>query len=203
MFNRRRLPPDNYPDEFDTSAYRRYTPRLKPGLWLTLRENFGQVWLWLFFVGAIIVSFGITWTLLPPPEPVTVIITAPAPQAQAIDPGGIGGDFPAQVVQQRILIPARVDDALALGEKDGYRFDADLGTTWVISVYGDANLNPLLTLYNSEGLVVEINDDRLQNDFDSRIIFQAPQAGQYGIVVESAASGATAGGYTLEILPQR
>jgi hypothetical protein len=193
-----RLPPDKYPDDFDTPLYARYSPRLKPGLWLWMRDHVSRFLLGMTLFGAIGIGFLGALIILPPAEPQIVIVTS-VPTATPV--GDIQGDFPAGIMQQSITLPARIDNALGSGEKHGYRFFTNTGITWVITVYPDSQFDPVLTLYHPDGTALDLNDDISESDLTSQLIFTPQTAGQYGIVIEGA-GGISAGGYTLMILPQ-
>jgi hypothetical protein len=192
FFRRKRIPPDNYPDDFDTPAYRAYRPNLKPGVWLWLWDMLPRVLLGMLLLGAIGAGFVGALFILPPVEPQIVVITG---QPSATPLGDIQGDFPPDVQQKSITLPARIDSALGVGERHGYRFFLNSGLTWVITVIPDEQLQPIVTLYNPDGTVADISDFA----DGSQIIFQAAAHGQYGVAVESP----TSGGYTLSILPSQ
>jgi len=191
---------DNFPDDFDSANYQRYKPGLKPGPVLWMRYSLPRLALLLMIGGLVLVSFVGSLFIIPPREPSVVIVTA-QPSATAV--GDLVGDFPAGVIQQSITLPARINDTLAFGQKKGFRFFVEPGFTWVITVTPDRNFDPLLSLYNPDGTIANINDDISASNLASRITFTASERAQYGIVIESAQGGATAGGYTLDILPQR
>ncbi len=191
MFN----PQDNFPDEFDTSAYRRYQPHFRRGVWLWLRERaLGGLW-----VGIISLAIGGgclgAWFLFPP-QPTIIVVTA---QPSSTPLGDILGDFPPDIRQESITLPAKIDHRLGAGEQHGYRFFASSDLSWTIRVLPDANFDPVLTLYNPDGSVAQINNDRATGERTSELTFQAQTTAQYGITITS--NGATAGGYTLQILP--
>lgn len=191
---------DNSPDDFDSANYQRYKPGLKPGPVLWMRYSLPRLALLLMIGGLVLVSFVGSLLIIPPRDPSVVIVTA-QPSATAV--GDLTGDFPAGVVQQSITLPARIDDRIAFGEKQGFRFFVEPGFTWVITVTGDQNFDPLLSLYNPDGTIANINDDISSGNLASRITFTASERAQYAIIIESAQGGATAGAYTLDILPQR
>jgi hypothetical protein len=191
---------DNYPDDFDSQNYTRYRPSMQPGPILWMRRSLPRLFLGLLIGGLVAVSFVGSLLIIPPREPTVVIVTA---QPTATANGDLTGDFPAGVMQQSITLPARIDDTLAAGEQRGFRFFVEPGFTWVISVTPDRTLDPLLSLYNPDGTIASISDDISGSNLGSSITLSAPQRAQYAIVIESAANGATAGGYTLDILPQR
>jgi hypothetical protein len=191
---------DNFPDDFDSTNYRRYRPAMKSGLVTWMRFSLPRLALMLLIAGLVLVSFVGSLLIIPPREPRVVIVTA---QPTATPIGDLVGDFPAGVTQQSITIPARIDDVLGFGEKRGFRFFVDPGFTWIISVTPDRNFDPLLSLYNPDGTIASIHDDISGSNLGSQIAFSAPERAQYAIVIESAQNGATAGEYTLDILPQR
>jgi hypothetical protein len=191
---------DNFPDDFDSAYYQRYQPGLRPGPVLWMRYSLPRLVLLLAIGGLVLVSFVGSLLIIPPREPTVVIVTA---QPTATPVGDLGGDYPADVMQQSITLPTRIDGTLAFGEKHGFRFFVEPGFTWVITVTPDQNFDPLLSLYNPDGTIADLKDDISASNLGSRITFAASERAQYGIVIESAQNGATAGGYTLDILPQR
>jgi hypothetical protein len=142
-------------------------------------------------------SFICALWLLPPRAPQVIIVTAPA---TATPPGDIAGDFPRGVVQRVISLPARVDDSVGPGEKHGYRFLVAPGLLWRVQVIGDASFDPLITLFNPDGTVKGLNDNRAAGESRSELSFNAEAQGQYGLLIEGVAG--TSGGYTLLLLPQ-
>lgn len=191
----KRLPLDNFPDDFDSLAYRNYKPQFRRGVWLWLREN-GTRLLW---VGMMLLAIGLGFVgalLLLPSQATVIVITA---QPSPTPLGDIQGDFPAVIQQISITLPAKIDDLMTSGEQRGYRFFVSPQLTWIIRVIPDATFDPVLTLYYPDGTVAQLNNDRSEGDRTSEIIFQATETAQYGILV--AGANGTSGGYTLQILP--
>jgi hypothetical protein len=196
MRQRLSLPPDHYPDDFDSAAYRAYRPHYRAGVGLWLRQTLPQLLLASLFVVAIGGGFMGALLILPPRAPQVVII-----QATATPVGDLRGDFPPDVAQLSITLPAKIDNWMDLGQRRGYRFFAKPGLRWLITVLPDAAFNPQVTLFNPDGSVAQINNDRAPGERTSELIFEASETAQYAILVESAERGSTAGGYTLEIMP--
>lgn len=196
MLKRPSLPPDHYPDEFDTPAYRDYRPELHKGFGLWVRQSLPRLLLMGTFLLAIGGGFMGALLLLPPRQPQYVVIeSTPTPV------GDLRGDFPTDAPQFSITVPAKIDQWLELGQRHGYRFFAQPGIRWVITVLPDATFNPQVSLFNPDGSISQINNDRATGDRTSELIFEASEVAQYAILIESAERGTTSGGYTLEILP--
>ncbi|MCL4879978.1 MAG: hypothetical protein KJ064_25205 [Anaerolineae bacterium] len=196
MFNR--TPRDNYPDDYESRAYQHYQESFHPGIFMWLREFSSYlmfaVWVFIFAGMGLLVA----WIALPPQEPRIVIVTP------AFSPtGDIMGDFPADVSQQFITVPARIDHVLGLGQKHGYRFFLDPGLTWIMTVYSDGTLDPQLSLYGPDGVIIQLDDDSGGDGISSQISFQAPVSGQYALLIQSAGDGSSSGGYTLTVMPVR
>lgn len=191
------IPPDTYPDDFDTPAYANYHPRLSPGLGLTLRRTLPRLILGLATLIVLVAAVVAAALILPEDAPQVVVITA-LPSATPI--GDVGGDFPATVPQSSVQVPARVDETFAPNDRHAYRFFAAPNLTWTITVTPDRTFDPVLTLYSPDGVVMQIDDDG-GGGLSSRISFTPTEAAQYAILIESAKGGASSGGYTLQILP--
>jgi len=185
---RRRLPPDIYPDDFDTREYQSYHEGLQPGLLLWLRRTLPRLLLYSTVLSIMAVSFVAALFILPPRQPRVVIITAvPTPA------GDLGGEFPADAPQISTSLPARIDDWLDMGQKRGYRFFAQPGLTWRISLAPAQGVTAQASLYNPDGTLAELINGAGQ------IIFSAEQTNQYAVLVESPSGG----NYTLSIMPQQ
>ena len=194
MFQRRKLPPDNHPDNFESRAYHHYRPEMRPGAWLWLRFSLPRLILALALLGMIALGGFVAFMLVPTPEPEVIIITA-VPSSDNLPP--IGGDFPAGISQTYLNLPARLDNTLDFQEKHAYRFFLEPGITWTITVTPVTDIDPVLSLYSPEGLILQHNN--LGAALPVTITYQATVSGQYGIIVETAGGGATAGAYTLTI----
>lgn len=189
MLRRNAVPPDTFPDEFDSPAYRNYRPSLRPSLLLSLRGILPTLLVIGTMLLVVAVGFVAALLILPEAEPKIVVISIyPSPTP----PGDITGDFPATIQQASITLPARIDEAIGVGEPHGYRFFAGPGLIWVITLLTDGGFTPRLTLYNPDGTVSQITDGQ-------PITFTAPEIAQYGLLIEPSTG---AGGYTLRIFPQ-
>lgn len=196
MFSPARLPPDSYPDDFDSAAYRTYRPTLRRGVRLWLRERLSCAFFVLLVAASLAGGFVVALLILPPEEErAHIVIIDPSPTPI----GDIQGDFPRDVRQISITLPAKIDDVLDFGEKRGYRFFAAPGITWIISVLPMDTLDPVVSLYNPDGTIAQINDNGAGGR-GSQLIFEASALAQYAILIDS---GQTGGAYTLQILPQR
>lgn len=191
----RRLPTDNFPDDFDTRAYRTY--RELPGVWLRVLNLLPRIVFVVILAFALIFGLVITLLFLQEDEPTIMVIT---PQPTATVPTEIAGDFPDTALQSSITIPARIDNELGVSQQHGYRFMMSPGITWEISLTPYGALDPVMSLYNPDGILVDISA-ALQGR-DGQLIFEATEAGQYGLVIEPNPSSASSGRYTLSILPQ-
>jgi hypothetical protein len=189
MFSRNRPPADNFPDDFDTRVFRYYHPTTRPGVGFLLRGVAPRAALLGSMVVVIAGGFLTALLIVPDSGPRVVVITSvPSPTM----PGDVSGDFPAAVAQVSISLPARIDEALALGEQHGYRFLAGPGLVWEINVLTDGGFMPRLILYNPDGTVAQVSEGQ-------NITFTAPEPAQYGLLIEAGSGGA--GGYTLRIFP--
>lgn len=198
MFNR--LPPDNYPDDYETRAYQRYHPNFKPGVlhWLLYESPR----LMLAFVPLSIVATAFLLTLLFLPErPPRVVVVTSEPQVDTLQTP-MPVDFPVPAEQQQILnIPARVDHELGFGERHAYRFWWEPGFTWTIRLLTVEGMVPVVSLYNPQGLIIDQEIDT-QGSYNIAISYTPTEIGQYAVIVETS-GGVTAGGYTLTVMPQR
>ncbi|MFP4322662.1 MAG: hypothetical protein ACLFTK_09425 [Anaerolineales bacterium] len=187
---KRRPPADNYPDEFDTPAYVRYRPGMRPGLWHTLRQNARRGLVTVLVILLLALSFTASLFVLPAPSSqVVVILPTPTPV------GDIAGDFPPAITQNSITLPARINNTLAPGTGRGYRFFAQPGVTWRVTITSSANFDPTLVLYNPDGTVQEISTDPA----NGILLEPNPGSAQYGVLVQADDNG---GEYTLRIFPE-
>lgn len=205
MFNRGRIPKDNFPDEYESRVFQQYRETFQPGLVLKLREWSSQ----LLFAGLVFLfaslGLSVAWIALPPEELTIIIVTpdyTPAPPAES---GDIAGDFPAGIPQQFIQVPAKVDhEVFSVGERHAYRFILEPTLTWTFTVTGDGNFDPKASLYGPDGVLVQMNDDiQIGVDLRSQFTYTPPARGQYALLIESTGDRPTTGGYTLQIMPVR
>jgi hypothetical protein len=189
MFRRNRLPTDNFPDDFDTRVFRYYHPTMRPGVGFLLRGVVPRAALWGSMLAVIAGGF-LTALLIVPESGPRVVVVTPVPSPTLA--GDVTGDFPATVSQVSMSLPARIDEALALGEQHGYRFLAGPGLTWEINVLTDGGFMPRIILYNPDGTVAQVSEGQ-------NLTFSASEPAQYGLLIEAGNGGA--GGYTLRIFP--
>ena len=211
MLNRWRLPPDDFPDETETNAFQNYRAD---------RGRIGEVFSILLgsrqrifitasgFIAIVVVIWLGLYVILPTPTK-EVIVTPDGGQVavgDTLEPSPIivepmEGDFPADVLQEVISIPARIDNSLAFGTRAGYTFYAEAGVTWKITVFGATGFDPAISLYGPPtGQLLANNDDRAGGDFASEITMTIQQSGNYAVLLEGS-GGASGGGYTLLIVP--
>lgn len=199
MFNRWRLPLDNYPDDTETVAFQNYSEGTSSRVW-QLPLKWRQ---WLIYAGlgviALLVGLGALFvyrSLTDGTEPTTVNLpsstTTPIPVVMQ-------GNFPSQVPQIYINVPARIDDSLVGGQILGYTFFSNAGITWVIELFPDTSsgLAPRITLYGNDGQQLVANE-QVVNDRVT-ITYFVENEGLYAILLEGISG--SSGGYTLRILP--
>ena len=196
MFNS--LPPDNFPDDYESRAYQRYHPAFKPGMLHWLRYEAPRLMLALVPLSIVGTAFILTLVFLPAPAPRVVVITV-EPIANLQTP--MPAEFPVPATQQQVItLPARVDHDLPFAEKHAYRFWLEPGLTWTFSVITIEGMMPVISLYNPQGLIIS----QQQSTAPSVSMSYTPtEEGQYALIVETAGGGATAGGYTLRIMPEQ
>lgn len=209
MLNRWRLPPDNFPDETETNAFQNYQEN-RGRIGEVLSILFGSRERVLLTAGIFVALVGGVWLglyMLLPQRTMEVVVTAEGTiSVNTVEPSPVladtvGGDFPPNVSQEVISIPARIDDSLAFGTRKGYTFYAEAGVTWEITVFGATGFDPAISLYGPpNGQLMASNDDRPAGDLASEIRVTIQQDGSYGLLVEGS-GGASGGGYTLLIVP--
>lgn len=214
MLNRWRLPPDDFPDETETNAFQNYREdRGRVGEILSL--IFGSRQRLLAAIVVIGLLVGAIWVglyfLLPEPSPKVVIVpsdngngdevVSDDPLPTTVVAEVVSGEFPTDVAQQLITVPARIDDSLAIGTRRGYTFYAEAGVTWEITVFGATGFDPVISLYGPPGgRLLDSNDDRAVGDLASELRVTIQQDGNYAVMIEGA-GGVSGGGYTLLIVP--
>ncbi len=201
MFKRERIPKDNYPDEYESRAFQHYRDSFRPGVLLLLRTwSSHLLFAALVFLFAAL-GLSVAWIALPPQDPQIIVVTpafAPSPV------GDVGGDFPADVPQTFILTPAKIDHEIFIGQRHGYRFFLQSGISWTFTVTPNETFDPMMSLYGPDGVLVSLSDDvQTGVDLRSQFTFTPPTDGQYALLIESTPDQQTAGGYTLQIMPNR
>ena len=189
----RRLPRDNFPDDTESAAFQNYRNEDLRRSW-HLPFNWRN---WLFYGGLgifiLLLSFGIFAFY----EQIIVSIEAtptPVPTPTAI-PIVIRGEFPPQVPQIFINIPARIDDSLAGGSSLGYTFHADPGVQWTFTVATDG-WTPQIDFYGESGQL--LGSSTAVSGQPASITYFINQEDIYAIHLQSA--DGLSGGYTLEIM---
>ncbi|WP_119067150.1 PPC domain-containing protein [Aggregatilinea lenta] len=193
-----------YPDEYDDLAA---SPR-----WPWWRTRQGQVALLVGgVIGVVILALLVRGVNLPGQAVVRITATpATLPAGGAAQPVNVPTAQPSPVVSvawpadvEYVVntIPAMIKNTIvAVGERQGYRFDGRAGEMWLIAVQTQDNFDPLVTLYAPSGDVLGTNDDRSASDLSSEIQVTLPETGTYRVLVESSAGGLTVGAYVLSLL---
>jgi hypothetical protein len=203
MLKRWRLPPDDFPDDTETRAFQNYRDGKVPS-----RFEFHFKWrpwrtailfILLAVIAGLIGAFVLWWT---EPGEQIVIITGVPTMLPDIPAEPLDGDFPADVPQQFIRIPARINDHLVAGERRGYTFFARAAFTWQITVepQESSSFDPILSLYGPDGVVIDFNDNRTAEDRASQLTLVVEHDGAYALLLEGA-RGISDGAYALSILP--
>lgn len=204
MLKRWRLPPDNFPDDTETRAFQHYRegkapPRFRfPELSFLRGSSWKIVGLGIAFIGIMLLGIVAVFTWSEPRERFVVVTGAPTVPAD-LPTIPVGGDFPTDAAQQFIRIPARIEDTLPAGERRGYTFVAKPGFTWQIIVVPNngSAFDPVLSLYGPDGIIRDINDDRVEGDVTAQIDLTPEREGVYAVLVEEASG--TGGDYILII----
>lgn len=198
MLKRWRLPQDNFPDDTETRAFQHYKDGKQPPHWHIPNWQFENLKIRLLaavFVIIVIISAIAVFVWSEPRERFVVVTSASTVPAD-LPAIPVGGDFPTDAAQQFIRIPARVEDTLPAGQRRGYTFVVKPGFTWqIIAVANGSDLDPVLSLYGPDGIIMDFNDNVTEGDTSAQITLTVQQEGVYAVLLEGAQG--TFGDYVL------
>ncbi|GIK62514.1 MAG: hypothetical protein BroJett018_03080 [Chloroflexota bacterium] len=200
MLKRWRLPQDNFPDDTETRAFQHYKDGKQPphfhfpgwrlGNWKPIAAA-------TLFVAIVIITAILVFLWSEPRERFVVVTSASTVPAD-LPSIPVGGDFPTDAAQQFIRIPARIEDTLQSGQRRGYTFVVKPGFTWQITaVANDSLLDPVLSLYGPDGIIMDFNDNATENETSAQITLTVQQEGIYAVLLEGA--NGSSGDYILYV----
>lgn len=200
MFSRWRLPPDNFADDTQSSAFQNYrepTPNPARSFWRQ-RRVWGALTL-IFLLGVLSGTFLLS-LLRNDGESARVSGSEPAATVNTTSSAAFDEKFPAPAANRLfVTLPARVSNLLTPAAPDGFLFyarDNFIARTWRIRIYSD--FAPRITLYNAAGDL--FTESSLVRTSAWEVSFSLEQTGIYAILVEST-DPLVAGAYTISILP--
>ncbi len=189
MLKRWRLPQDNFPDDTETRAFQHYKDGKRPARFHLPEWRLGSWKILLtasLFVGIVIVT-AIVVLVWSEPRERFVVVTSAATLPADLPSIPIGGDFPTDAAQQFVRIPARIEDTLQSGQRRGYTFVVKPGFTWqIIAVSDDSALDPVLSLYGPDGIIMDFNDNVSPDVTTAQITLTVQQEGVYAVMMEGA-----------------
>lgn len=190
MLKRWRLPQDNFPDDTETRTFQHYKEGKRPPRFRMPEQGFGG-WKTILVAGlfvAIVIIAALAVLVSSEPRERFVIVTSSPTLGVDLPTMPVGGDFPTDAAQQFIRIPARIEDTLQPGLRRGYTFIVKPGFTWQITAVPNegSTLDPVLSLYGPDGIIMDFNDDASPNESTAQITLTVQQEGVYAILIEGA-----------------
>lgn len=191
----RRLPRDNFPDDTESAAFQNYQAGKQGRSW-HLPFNWRN---WALYGGLGVVVILLSLGIFAIYEQVATSNGASNAPVSTLPPTEIPiviqGDFPSQVTQIFINIPARIDDILPQATSRGYTFHADEGVEWTFTIEAEG-WTPKIDFYGQGGLL--LSSSTASAGQEASLTYFIAQEDVYAIHLQSA--DGLSGSYTLKIM---